>query len=344
MDGNTYYASNFTAKDTLLNAIGCDSIITLNLTINPIYSMIDVQTVCDSLTWLDGITYTANNNTATQLFTSVSGCDSLVSLDLTIINSTVFTDVQQACNSYTWINGMTYTASNNTAMDTLVSSNGCDSIVSLDLTINNSKTGSDILTACDSLTWIDGITYYSNNSNASYTLTSAAGCDSVVRLFLTIRAVDVSTTTNGYTISSNATGTGVTYQWMDCSDNSLISGATNVNYKVILSGDYAVIVTDGGCIDTSDCVNFTGVGIDEGNLNSGVSLYPNPVTDIVHLTLGEHVGMVQISVLDVSGKSYLNRVSDSKNVTLDLSDFDSGVYFVKVVSNNGQKLMRLIKL
>ena len=46
------------------------------------------------------------------------------------------TDTQTACGSYTWIDGITYTASNNTAMDTLQNVAGCDSIITLNLTIN----------------------------------------------------------------------------------------------------------------------------------------------------------------------------------------------------------------
>jgi hypothetical protein len=47
-------------------------------------STIDTQVACDSYTWIDSITYTSSNSTATQLFTNVGGCDSLVTLDLTI--------------------------------------------------------------------------------------------------------------------------------------------------------------------------------------------------------------------------------------------------------------------
>src|SRR5680860_377603 len=44
----------------------------------------DVQSACDSYTWVDGNTYTASNNTATWLETNAAGCDSLITLDLTI--------------------------------------------------------------------------------------------------------------------------------------------------------------------------------------------------------------------------------------------------------------------
>lgn len=133
----------------------------------------DVQITCGSLTWLDGNTYTTNNNTATYLITAgaSSGCDSIVTLNLTIINQPATgTDVQTACGSLTWINGNTYSADNNTATHTIVGGaiNGCDSIVTLNLTVtpdvNNSVTQADpILTANQSgvnYQWVD-----CNNSN-----------------------------------------------------------------------------------------------------------------------------------------------------------------------------------
>ena len=90
------------------------------------------------------ITYRGSNNNATYNVPTASGCDSLVTLNLTINNSTTGTDVQTACDNFTWIDGVTYTASNNTAVHTLVGANdaGCDSIVTLNLT----KTTSSLLT------------------------------------------------------------------------------------------------------------------------------------------------------------------------------------------------------
>ena len=95
-------------------------------------------------------------------------------------------DTQVHCDTYTWIDGNTYTASDNTTTWTLTNVAGCDSVVTLDLTINNSDSSVDVLTACDSLTWIDGITYTSSNNTATFTLQTIAGCDSIVTLDLTI--------------------------------------------------------------------------------------------------------------------------------------------------------------
>ncbi len=133
-----------THTDIIPNSAGCDSVITIDLTINNSTTGTDTQTACGSYTWIDGITYTASNNTATYNIVggNINGCDSLVTLDLTISNNTNGTDTQTACGSYTWIDGITYTNSNNTATYNIVGGNinGCDSLVTLDLTLNTVDT------------------------------------------------------------------------------------------------------------------------------------------------------------------------------------------------------------
>ena len=186
IDGVTYTSSNTTATHTLFNSLGCDSIVTLNLTINSSTTGVDTQVSCGSYTWIDGITYTSSNSTATHTLSNSLGCDSTVTLNLIVNNSATGVDTQVSCGSYTWINGITYTSSNTTATHTLFNSLGCDSIVTLNLTINSSTTGVDTQVACGSYTWIDGITYRSSNSTAAHTLSNSLGCDSVVTLNLTI--------------------------------------------------------------------------------------------------------------------------------------------------------------
>ena len=134
IDGNVYNANNNTATFTLVSAIGCDSIVTLDLTITSLIETTDVQEACGEFSWIDGNTYTENTS-ATFMLTSSNGCDSLVTLDLTIVSVLETTDVQEACGQFTWIDGNTYTENNNTASQTLQSVGGCDSIVTLDLTI-----------------------------------------------------------------------------------------------------------------------------------------------------------------------------------------------------------------
>lgn len=165
LDGNNYTTSNNTATYTFSGGAqnGCDSIVTLDLTILDLATSTDMHTECGSYTWLNGITYTSSNNTATYVYSgaAANGCDSVVTLDLTILDLGTSTDVQTACGSYTWMDGITYTSSNNTATYVFPggAANGCDSVITLDLTINNV---SDITTSTS------GITITANNTSASY--------------------------------------------------------------------------------------------------------------------------------------------------------------------------------
>jgi hypothetical protein len=137
--------------------------------------------------WDNGISNaTAFTPTATTTYTvtgtDANNCTATDQVTITINNSNTGTGVKTACDSYTWIDGNTYTTSNNTATHLLTNAAGCDSVVTLDLTINNSTTGTDVETACESFTWIDGNTYTTSNNTATHLLTNAAGCDSTVTL------------------------------------------------------------------------------------------------------------------------------------------------------------------
>jgi len=100
---------------------------------------IDIHVACDSLEWMDGNTYYESNNSATHILTNITGCDSVITLDLTILYSSLRTDTVTECQTFTWVDGITYTNSTNTPTIIIEggAANGCDSIVTLNLTIFN---------------------------------------------------------------------------------------------------------------------------------------------------------------------------------------------------------------
>ena len=113
---------------------GCDSVVILHLTVNPVATTEESVTACDSYTW-NGQTYTASGD-YTYTISAANGCDSIVTLHLTINNSEKGeTDYATICygESYTW-NGKTYSANGEYSV-TLSNTNGCDSVATLHLTI-----------------------------------------------------------------------------------------------------------------------------------------------------------------------------------------------------------------
>ena len=113
-----------------------------------------IITACDNFTW-DGIVYDSTGS-YTNTYLDLLGCDSIVTLNLTINNSSTGSVDITACDDFTW-DGVVYDSTG--SYTNLYSDvNGCDSSVTLNLTINNSSTGSVDITACDDFTW-DGVVY-----------------------------------------------------------------------------------------------------------------------------------------------------------------------------------------
>lgn len=334
----TTYTSSGTYNQTIPNYFNCDSVMTLNLVINQEATGTDVHTACESYTWIDGNTYTASNNTAQHTIVggAANGCDSIVTLDLTINDTYSETDVIVACDSHSWIDGNTYTSDNNTATHMLSSVNGCDSLVTLDLTINNSSIGTDTQTACNEFVWIDGNTYTIDNNIATFVLTNDEGCDSTVTLDLTITSVDPTTTVSNETITANYSGG--TYQWIDCDDNNNpISGAVNQSFTPQSSGSYAVIISDNNCAVTSDCEEINFASINDFK-NHEIVVYPNPNNGEFFIEVNE---ASLLEIIDVTGK--VVKITDLKsgNNKIQLPRQSNGLYLLKIKKNGNTITKRI---
>ncbi|MEJ6735923.1 MAG: T9SS type A sorting domain-containing protein, partial [Flavobacteriales bacterium] len=350
IDGNTYTASNNSATFNIVGgaANGCDSLVSLDLTVSAATGT-DTRTKCNSYTWIDGNTYTASNNSATFNIVggAANGCDSLVTLDLTIVNSTSGTDTRTECSSYTWIDGNTYTASNNSATFNIVggAASGCDSLVSLDLTIVNSTSGTDTRTECNSYTWIDGNTYTANNNSGTFNITNGAanGCDSLVILNLTINNVtDITTSSSGAIISAN--NLGATYQWLDCdSSNATITGETGQSYTAVANGNYAVELTENGCVDTSACVNIITTAVLENNFGSEFNIYPNPTKGTFSVDLDKTYNSILITITDLSGRLIETKEYNGTKLLNLKIDEPAGIYLLKIETGNQKAIIRLVK-
>lgn len=230
--GITYTASGNYA-DTLTAVNGCDSIITLNLTIKPISNSAVSVTVCGGYTWgQTGVTYTASGTyTDTLAGVAVNGCDSVIILNLTIKPVGHSTTNKTACESYVWTQtGVTYTTSGN-YNDTLGAAvNGCDSIITLNLTIKpNYRDTSETITQCNSYTWWrNGQTYTASGFyDTTYIGVAAYGCNSTLVLNLTIKPISHDTVYVTECNSYTWVKTGITYTQSGFYNKTYTAAAVN---------------------------------------------------------------------------------------------------------------------
>lgn len=180
-DGAIYTQSGLYMA-TIPNFAGCDSVITLNLTILPTQSNSVSISRCDSYTSPQGNSYNTSG-TYIETYYNVNGCDSIVTINLTI--TTIQNSVSiSSCGSYISPLGNNYSNSG-TYQETYTTNTGCDSIVTIQLTINNSFTINEIKTACSSYISPSGNTYIQSGQYYDTLLTSS-GCDSIIITQLTI--------------------------------------------------------------------------------------------------------------------------------------------------------------
>ena len=163
---------------------GCDSVYyVLNLTINLPASSEIYEEACGSYVW-NGQTYTTSGD-YTYTTTAQNGCDSTITLHLTIYPSYHVDTAAIACDEFEWY-GNTYTASGDYTYTT-TTINGCDSIVTLHLTVNKSTIGAPQLdTICYGETFTWNGQDYTATGEYQQILTNAAGCDSLATLQLLV--------------------------------------------------------------------------------------------------------------------------------------------------------------
>lgn len=247
----------------------------------------------------------------------------------------------EACSSYSWIDGITYTSSTNTPSFLLSNSAGCDSIVTLHLTINQPSTVTLNETACDSFTLNNQ--NYTQSGTYAQQLSNAVGCDSTIILNLTIPVINTSVTQNQSTLTSVAS-TG-TYQWMDCGTMTLVAGETSQTFTATQDGSYAVIVSNDGCSDTSECFPVAILGVQHNRELADFRIYPNPSNGNLKVAFSKPInGQIEIVVKDQIGRIVNAQTinTPSKELTLNLESLQIGIYTFCIKTSLGDITKRLI--
>lgn len=186
--------------------------------------------------------------------------------------------------------------------------------------------------------YYNGLTLTHSGTYTSKFLTSN-GCDSIVELQLVIGDTAVSIFADSLTaLASNSS-----YQWIDCSSNSLIVGATSQKFIPLISGNYAVIISSGNCTDTSSCHFISLTSLQENILNK-ISISPNPTKDQFIISCPKVLNrFLTIDVYDPFGKLIQEKLITSESTILNSTSWPSGIYFMEIKSGDSIITRKLVK-
>ncbi len=191
-DGTTHFAimTNESYTSTLSAINGCDSLITTNLVVVSFLASTEDFSICAGNNYIfpDGTAHTniTVNETYISTLTSVTGCDSLVTTNLTVNPNFSITQNQSACENtvFTFPDGTTQLITANTShISNLLTTTGCDSIVTTNVIMNSIYAIAENVTACEN-------SAYNFPDGSSQTITSSvthisslattSGCDSII--------------------------------------------------------------------------------------------------------------------------------------------------------------------
>ncbi|MGB0430646.1 MAG: T9SS type A sorting domain-containing protein [Bacteroidia bacterium] len=231
----------------------------------------------------------------------------------------------ETCDEYISNGGKTYTKSG-VYTEKYATKNGCDSIVTLNLTITTADSTIS-QTACSEIE-INGKTYTSSGTYYQK-LETTKGCDSLLTLELTIYNINNDVNQSGNTLTAVANN--ATYQWLNCDDNNApIAGETGKSFTATEDGNYAVEITKNGCSKISDCVELTPSSIGE-SISNLLSFYPNPATAKLVIEQNSPESM-NYHIYSADGRLVDQGILNHKTNIISVAGLDKGVYLIQTKS------------
>jgi hypothetical protein len=332
-------------KKSLTSSLGCDSTINLSVVFNSDSSS-DYHTTCNS-------TFEWNNKlyskTGQYFHTALNefGCDSILSLHLTILPKDTLYYFQTACKELIW-NGKAYIKSG-IIKSSFSNEHSCSNTVYLDLTILNESVVQESICNYNSLHFALNDSTYTGFSQYNDTITSVNGCDSIIQWTLNVPQFDSSTvmqpdsalyTSNVEISSSYPYENYYDYQWFNCISQSAISNNVGAKYYPTEKGMYSVIVKRDGCVDTTQCYDYSPTMESFNEIErTDVSLFPNPSTGMVQIA--SSIIIDSVFVIDATGKSIYN-LRDVGGRTHILNFATSGMYFIRITTKNGSIYRKIV--
>lgn len=308
------------------NVLGCDSSISyLILELPSVSSQTGNLCLGSTYTFADGTT-TSTPGIFQVTVPNQLGCDSTINYNINAAASSSYSMNASTCQGVPYImpdNSSVSTSGTYTA--TLVNALGCDSVVTVNLTVNLPSTETKNVTICEGQSYVlpDGISVsaagtYTSNSVNQY------NCPKVITTNVTV---------------SNITFAEVVVEI--CGDDTY----TLLNGDVVReSGEYNVsVVNNLGC--DSIVTVFVSKCSAIGDLDESVlSIYPNPARSILNVLLSDAVvNNVEFKIINSLGQTiYINSNVEKNELKINVENFSNGLYFIVLSNNEGSSLHKFM--
>ena len=327
-DGVTYDANNTSGTHIFTSALGCDSTVTVTLTIqNVINSNIDTTLCNGGSIVVNGTTYNGSNPTGQETFTLPGGCDSVVSITVTELGPITNSINPTICSNSSYVyDGVTYDSSNTTGTHVFTSALGCDSTVTITLTLQNVIYSTVDTTLCNGGSIVvNGTTYNGANPTGQETFILPGGCDSIVNI--TVTELALITNIINPIICSNGSFTydGITYDSSNTSGTHIFTSAfgcdSTVTVAVIVQNQITNNIEQTICFGDSIIVNGTTYNA-SNPIGQEIITLPSGCDSVINISITE----LNQDTTFLDTIIYVGQSIDISGVVLIESDFEGLVY------------------
>lgn len=241
--------------DTLSSSLGCDSIISTNLSVLQPDSSSATQSICQGDSIQIHGNYESTPGTYTAIYSGSNGCDSTSFITLNINPISNDNTTIDACQGDSVLVNGQYYHNNAVVADTLSNSLGCDSIVSTSIVFHPAYEINETINICEGDSIFAGGDYQSDSGTYTNNYSTAFGCDSTIITTLNVRPNPIANAGKDTTINIGNSITllgkgGPSYSWdpptgLSCSscENPTASPGGDISYVLTVTNEY-------GCMDT----------------------------------------------------------------------------------------------
>ncbi|MFY8133084.1 MAG: hypothetical protein ACOVOL_07595, partial [Bacteroidia bacterium] len=173
-----------TYTNTLVGTNGCDSVVTLELVVNPVTSKVQTIVLCEGDTLTFGALSITTSGIYSQVLTSSLGCDSTVQLTVNVVKPSSITVLRTICEGDSSFLKDEFFSTTGSYSKTFLGSNGCDSVVTLQLTVLPKSSSTTVANFCSGGTYDWNGTTYSAAGTYTASFPNSVGCDSTATLIL----------------------------------------------------------------------------------------------------------------------------------------------------------------
>ncbi len=194
-EGESYFeqSSEYTSAgiyiDTYQTSLGCDSVVTTDLTVHPIPEITNTVSICDGESYFEQLSEYTQTGIYTDIYQSINGCDSIVTTDLTVNPVLNTTNSVSICDGESYFEQSSEYTMAGTYVDTYQTVLGCDSIVTTILIVNPVPATTNEVSICEGDIYYEQSSEYTSAGTYVDTYQTIFGCDSVVTTVLTVNPV-----------------------------------------------------------------------------------------------------------------------------------------------------------